>query len=474
VEAPSAVALSDLDPQSAAAILAAAGDLALVLDETGTVRDVVFGPAEMDLPEAIGWVGKPLLELVTTDSRSKVEALLRDATARGLSRRRQVNHVGAGGDDVPIGYTAVRIGRTGHVVAVGRDMRQLSSLQTRLVEAQQAMERDYWRLRHIETRYRLLFQLAAEAILVVDASSLKVVDANTAAGALFGEATERLIGRYFPFGIDRGASERAIDELVANARTTGRGGDARVTLADGQTQVGVSASCFRQDTSTLLLVRFIPTVAGGASAMPGPQAALFALMDASPDAVILTDLDGRVQWVNRAFLDLTQLAAPDQALGVSLGEWVGRPGADLPVFVQMLKKHGAVRLVQTTARGVHGLASEVEVSAVWRGDRSDGAIGFIIRDIGRRLASGPQGARDLTRAVEQLTSLVGRTSLRELVRDTVDLVERHFIEAALELTEDNRTSAAEVLGVSRQSLYVKMRRHRLMDRPDDGTTPADG
>jgi DNA-binding NtrC family response regulator len=85
-----------------------------------------------------------------------------------------------------------------------------------------------------------------------------------------------------------------------------------------------------------------------------------------------------------------------------------------------------------------------------------------MRDIGRRLASGPQGARDLTRAVEDLTSLVGRVTLRDLVRDTIDLVERHFIEAALELTNDNRTSAAEVLGVSRQSLYVKLRRHRLV------------
>jgi DNA-binding NtrC family response regulator len=32
------------------------------------------------------------------------------------------------------------------------------------------------------------------------------------------------------------------------------------------------------------------------------------------------------------------------------------------------------------------------------------------------------------------------------------------IEAALELTGDNRSSAAEMLGLSRQSLYVKLRR----------------
>jgi len=35
--------------------------------------------------------------------------------------------------------------------------------------------------------------------------------------------------------------------------------------------------------------------------------------------------------------------------------------------------------------------------------------------------------------------------------------------AALELTGDNRASAAELLGLSRQSLYVKLRRYGLGD-----------
>ena len=53
-------------------------------------------------------------------------------------------------------------------VAIGRDLQALSTLQQRLVEAQQAVERDYWKLRQIETRYRLLFLRSSEAVLVVD------------------------------------------------------------------------------------------------------------------------------------------------------------------------------------------------------------------------------------------------------------------------------------------------------------------
>jgi DNA-binding NtrC family response regulator len=43
------------------------------------------------------------------------------------------------------------------------------------------------------------------------------------------------------------------------------------------------------------------------------------------------------------------------------------------------------------------------------------------------------------------------------------MIERLCIEAALELTDDNRASAAEMLGLSRQGLYSKLRRHGMGD-----------
>ena len=66
---------------------------------------------------------------------------------------------------------------------------------------------------------------------------------------------------------------------------------------------------------------------------------------------------------------------------------------------------------------------------------------------------------------EQLTELIGRVPLKDIVRETTDVIERLCIEAALELTGDNRASAAEMLGLSRQSLYVKLRRYGLADLP---------
>ncbi len=457
--------LADLDPQLAADLVANTGDLAVIVDRTGVVRAVVA--IDVDLREAgiASWVGQHWAQTVTNETRGKVEALLRDATSKSSGRRRQVNHILPGGNDLPVSYTVMRVGRDGAFVAAGRDMRTVSALQQRLVEAQQAMERDYWRLRHVETRYRLLFQLAAETILVVDSSTMKVMDANAAAGKLFGEPPEKLSGRAFPFGIAPD-DLRAVGDALSNARAVGKSADVRIRLARGGETYGISVSTFRQDSSTLLLIRFSSVESDRQIGDGGERSRIAALLEQSPDSFVITNIAGAITYANRAFLDLVQLTSDEQVRGEDIGTWIGRPGADFDVFLTMLKRNGAVRLALTSARGVHGLVTEVEVSAAWLPASDHPAIGFMLRDVGRRLAAGPQGARDLTHAVEQLTSLVGRVSLRELVRDTTDLVERHFIEAALELTDDNRTSAAEVLGVSRQSLYVKLRRHRLLDSRD--------
>ena len=47
------------------------------------------------------------------------------------------------------------------------------------------------------------------------------------------------------------------------------------------------------------------------------------------------------------------------------------------------------------------------------------------------------------------------------MRESTDVIEALCIEAALELTHDNRASAAELLGLSRQSLYAKLRRYGI-------------
>jgi transcriptional regulator PpsR len=449
-----------LDADAAATLISAASDVALVVDGEGVIRDVSVGSSELSLEGSSHWVGQPWTATVTVESRPKVEALLRDAQSPAPRRWRHVNHPSAGGPDIPILYSAVQVGEGGQVVAFGRDLRSVSALQQRLMDAQQAMERDYWRLRHVETRYRMLFQMASEAIVIVDSATNKVMEVNPAAALLLGETHKRLTGRVFPEGFDA-PSTKALEEMLARARAVGRAEEITVRLAKDPRSFVASASMVNQDNTALILVR-IATLQPDAD-LPRSKSMLLRAVEGAPDGFVVTDFDGRVLTANQAFVQLVQLTTEDQAQGESLERWLGRPGVDLNVLLSNLRQHGVVRLFATTLRGEYGSSAEVEISAVAVPHGEERCMGFTIRHVGQRLLAEPRAARNLPRSVEQLTELVGRVSLKELVRESTDLIERLCIEAALELTRDNRASAADMLGLSRQSLYVKLRRYGLGD-----------
>jgi transcriptional regulator PpsR len=461
--------LGGIDPEAAATLIAATADVALVVDGKGVIRDLAFGSEELSREGYADWIGHPWAETVTVESRPKVEALLRDAAARAAPKWRQVNHPSPRGADVPVLYSCMQVGHDDRVVAVGRDLRAISALQQRLVTAQQSMERDYWRLRNVETRYRLLFQMASEAVLVVDASTQKVLEANPVACQLLDESAKRIVGRPFPDGLDA-RSTQAVQQLLAAIRAAGRADDVRARSADGRHEFLVSASLFRQENSSLFLIRLTPLQAEtGGEVVPASKSKLLEVVESAPDGFVVTDPEGRILTANRAFLDLAQLASEEQARGESLERWLGRPGVDLNVLVANLRQHGSVRLFATAVRGEYGSTAEVEISAVSVPNGGQPCLGFSIRNVGRRLSPSPgsRAARELPRSVEQLTELVGRVSLKDLVRESTDLIERLCIEAALELTGDNRASAAEMLGLSRQSLYMKLRRYGLGDLGSD-------
>ena len=215
----------NLDAEAVAALIASAGDIAIVMDDKGVIRDLTFGNDDLPREWSDQWIGRPWIETVTVESRIKIDSMLSEARAGIPPRWRHVNHPLPRSADIPIQYSVVQIGAEGRMVAVGRDLRPSAALQQRLVEAQQTMERDYSRLRHVEMRYRLLFQMTPEAILIADAATQKIVEANPAADALlgFGAAAGGAVGRALARHAGRGGCSRR--PVAAGGRTgDGAGG----------------------------------------------------------------------------------------------------------------------------------------------------------------------------------------------------------------------------------------------------------
>ncbi|MGN7125879.1 transcriptional regulator PpsR [Methylorubrum thiocyanatum] len=457
-----------LDGEAAGLLIAATSDLSLVVDDHGIIRDTAAGQADLDGHGIESWLGRPWIDTVTVESRPKIDALLRDAAPGTMTRWRQVNHPSPTGTDLPIRYATLRPRKEGPIIVIGQDLRTVAALQRRLAETQQALERDYDRLRSAETRYKLLFQLSGEPVLVVDAGTRRVTEINPAAMRLLGRPQKRVLGQDAAELFDAG-SLRELQTLFAGLRVTGQATDLVAPLAAGRGEVRVSASLFRGDGATSVLLRLAPLTP------VAPERAEFGggaldIIQRMPEGFVVTDASRRILTANTAFLDLTQHATEEQVRGQSLDGWLGREETDTLALFAMLRDHGSVRHFPTVMRGQYGSVEEVEVAAVSASHADQPCFGLTIRATPRRAAPvHAGGSHDLPRSVEQMTELVGRVSMKALVRETTDLIEKLCIEAALRITRDNRASAAEMLGLSRQGLYAKMRRYGIGDL--DGNDP---
>ncbi|MEL6258406.1 MAG: transcriptional regulator PpsR [Pseudomonadota bacterium] len=447
--------MADLDAEKTAEIVARAADVALVIED-GVIQDVALANSELAAEGyAKAWRGKRWVDTVTTESRRKIEELL--ASTERDFRWRQVNHPSQTALDVPIKYTAIEIGPKSRMVVLGRDLRSVSMLQQRLVEAHQKLERDYTRLREAETRYKLLFDSAVEAVLIVSADSLAVREANAAAARAMGVPTGALVGASLGDFIVAG-DRRALDIMVAEAAMSGAARTEEVRLSSGG-EAQFEATAFREDRETFLIVRIL-SGATAPSANAGHRIMLDAL-ERLPDGLAVIDSAQQILVANQAFRDLAKVSGETEAVPGLLQDYLGRSPTDLNVLFSTLRKHGVVRNFATVLKDRFGEEEPVEVSAVSAPSDRGEMFAVSIRGVARRLSSSPGLSEQIPSRAGQFTDLVGRVPLKDIVKESTVLIEKLCIAAALEITENNRASAAEMLGLSRQGLYSKIKRAGL-------------
>lgn len=501
----------------AAELIGEVCDIALVLDEDGVIQEVIPGSTELAAFDLSCWAGQAMSATVTEETRGKVSAMLKSAKAGEPARWRQVNHPVAmipsrapNAPDIPVIYRITPFKRRppegeadaapGDVyLALGRDQSAAADAQRRLIAAQHELESDYAQLRLLEARFRHVFHATPDAMLLVDAATNRIVEANRAAERLMSAKSTKLVGRSLVEGMDAPNTNvtlmmmaQAINALdQAGPLDHGDGDDFSVVALRRAEPWRFSASAFRHGGATQLLVRV--KAAAVASADPvsgepprrsdavgadaqkatrlitGPDAFAAAAIERSLDAFVVVDADGLIASANPAFVTLVGLVSLDQALSSPLDRFLGRTPVDCDLFLSAVSERGALAAQTTALRASDGGVETIEISAirVERGGRPYSA--FFFRRI-RRAEPPSRSDAALPNSLEQLSELVGRVPLKTLVRETTDVIERLCVESALRLSGDNRAAAAEMLGLSRQSLYVKLRRFGLGDLDVEATS----
>jgi|GEM_PF-5563364 len=372
-------ALATCAPDLAQVFVALASDIALIIDPNGVVLSVAQDPQTPMSAQAQHWVGQRWADTVTAETRRKIEKLLDDVCETGLARRREVNHAGDTGVDMPVAYTAMRLGQQGPVLAVGRDLRTVSALQQRFLNTQQEIERGYWRTRQTETRHRLLLQVATDAMLTVDADSLRIVAGNAAAALLLQDGGLPLAGRVAEQQFEAYARP-AVRELLLQARSSGLATEIQARLAGTHQSVGLLALPLATSAGRRLLLRARPAVPIVKEALP-LHAALSHLVESTHDGILLTDLRGQLLGANHSFVSLVAAVDEDQLRDRPLADWLGPTAADVADLLVAVRESGITPERRLSLRRAGGAVQTVLVSGALLIEGDQESLGFVLRPL---------------------------------------------------------------------------------------------
>ena len=457
-------ALLRVPPELLADIVTSACDIALVVSPERVVELALVNP-QMGASERFAhWQGARLDRLFSPESAQKLETRIANdgdfLRTLVLELTHQCEHI-----QFPIRYALTRLGGDGSMIMIGRDMRPIAEVQQQLVKAQLALERDYEAQREIETRYRVLLEANPAPILIVSMSTARIVDLNTAASTLIGATRAELIDAPVAQEFDGRRRGEFLDGLAKVA-----GNDPReaveLTIRRSKRKVAVSATLFRAAGDRLLLCSL--GQAEVARARTDDMADMAdRLFHKGIDAMVFLEADGTIRAANEAFLYLTDAGSPAMVQGRSFAEFLSRGMIDLNVMLDNVKRIGHLRHYVTRLNTDFSGQVSVELSATLFQDRAAPTIALVIRDSNLADATRILPGVASNEGLRNVMQMVGYATLRDIVAETTEIIEKMCIETALELTGNNRVAAAELLSLSRQSLYVKLRKFGLLSKDTD-------
>jgi transcriptional regulator PpsR len=455
-----------IDPELLSEIVSTASDISLLISRDWRVAGVMVNPSHPAFGKHESWIGKPVSEVVNEESYEKLAKRLTAIAKPGArSLVVEINHVDQSMWEFPVRYSMHNIGKDESILMMGRDMRPVAEMQQQLVMAQFALERDYETQREMDTRYRVLMEATRDAVILVAMNSGRIVDLNAAAATMLGGSRQDLTGAAIAQEFE-GRRRGEFLESLSNMASADVASPVELVARRSQRKVRVVPKLFRAAGERLMMCRIeAPELANAATSKTNEN--LERLFHEGVDGMMFLDQDGIITAANDAFLKLTDSTHLASVRGRPLADFLARGGVDMRVLLDNARRARQVRVYATRVLSEFGVEVAVEISATYLSDRPEPGFALVIRDASRSEMLRKPGFSSSEDGTRSVIELVGSSSLKDIVAETTDVVEKMCIQTAVDLTRNNRVAAAEMLGLSRQSLYVKLRKFGLLSKDDE-------
>ena len=449
-----------LNPDIFGDVILRASDLSILIDEAGLILEVIFDPENQSFGNLENWRTKNLRNFLTTESIEKFDnhmSQLSRTESQVRLRALQLNHIHTDGSDFPIEYTAHPTGVKNQILLFGKDLSQMANAQQELMKTQLKFEKEYDRLRSFDTKYRVILEECGIAFLLVNSDQLIEDHNNKAANFFHKEALEgKSLDEIFEINPELNVLEQ-LQKLKSDSPTK----KLNLKIKSLNKSADISGTFFRSSDGLHALLK-INEQTEKSQTTNYVKPYLSNLYEKSSDSFVFTDDVGKIIEANESFLTLCEAPSADQIMGSRLSNFFKNSETDVAILTESAKEFGKIRNYSTEFKTLFGSTVPVTISSTWIVNKNDNFFGFILRDM-TSIRSEKDDDDDENHSWDSTTKLVGTAPLKTLVAQTGDIAERICLETALRLTNNNKVAAAEMLSLSRQSLYVKLRKYNLLD-----------
>lgn len=438
-------------------------DISILLDREGVIKDIFINKNFKITSNTRAWLNKNIVEFLTLESIEKIKHFLVSAWEKPdkVKQPIELNHVDEKNWEFPVEYTFTIINDS-TVLVSGRDLKNIAEIQQQLIRAQLSVEKEYEKFKGHDTRFRVMLENTDESIIILDAYTGQITDTNHSAASLLGLDLMTISN----IELHGALKNQEKDTLLFNLKTqNGKGplDQDEYILKNNNVKVTITSTVFRANNNLLILCKLRP-ISSKLSTSQELVSALRVLYDKSPDGIIFTNKNGLIWYANESFLSICDVAETGDIRSKSLGDFLNRGTVDMKVLLENTLSKGSMQFYSSKIRTNFGRQTSVDISATYLGERNNPTFAFVIKDVSHFDTERAGIDAVSEQALQNVMKLVGSAPLKELVADTSDVVERLCIETAIELTGNNKVAAADMLGVSRQSLYVKLRKYDLMSK----------
>jgi transcriptional regulator PpsR len=454
--------ITNLNQTATADLISRLCDFAFVISSDGEIVQTMTNPFLTPRLDLNSWDGLRFQDTLTKESVPKFEARIAEfKEGQKESRPVELNHRATDQQtELPARYTYHWAATDGSTLLLGSDLRPVAEMQQQLVEAQIALENDYDARREYEIRLKVLMESSDVATVFITLETGVISSCNSAAEVLLGRSRKELMDVSFAGEFEDEGLTSLIDRMVTAAS------DAAITAilaksAHGGRSYRLNPTLFRGATSQMLLCKMEPE---DSSLEPVDQLAthLVSFFQKGVDPIVFVSMSGQILSANEAFVSVANVTHAQTLSGRSISEFFARGSVDLNVILENARRNGKMRLYSTKILNEHGDERPVEISTTQIRTEREPICVLVMRNARRVEAISTPASQMSEAEVNSVVELIGSQSLKDVVARSTDVVEKMCIETAIGMTSNNRVAAAEMLGLSRQSLYVKLRKYNLV------------